>query len=110
MGNDIDFFVRCGVKIFNIRIFRVIFIWILLWFLWGLCSVLSLAKLREALAQKDTQIALHTAELARKDPQLALNTTEDMPPETMQHALEDDFVAELDVAMWTGDVLVTFDA
>jgi hypothetical protein len=70
----------------------------------------DLAKLREELAQKDTQIALHTAELARKDPQLALNTTEDMPPETMQHALEDDFVAELDVAMWTGDVLVTFDA
>jgi Tfp pilus assembly protein FimV len=70
----------------------------------------DLAKLREELAQKDAQIALHTAELARKDPQLALNTTEDVPLETMQHELEDDFVAELDVAMWTGDVLVTFDA
>ena len=69
----------------------------------------DLAKLREELAQKDAQIALHTAELARKDAQIALNTNEVVPLETLQQEL-DDFVAELDVAVWTGDVLATFDA
>ncbi len=41
MGDDIDFFVRGGVKIFNIRIFRVIFYIDFIIFLWGLCPVLS---------------------------------------------------------------------
>jgi hypothetical protein len=53
MGNDIDFFVRCGVKIFNIRIFRVIFyIDFILFFLWGLCSVLSIEVAEERLRER----------------------------------------------------------
>ena len=45
MGDDIDFFVRGGVKIFNIRNFRVIFyIDDIMGFLWGLCPLLSRAS------------------------------------------------------------------